>query len=542
MTNLEIASHFSELASLMELHQENPFKIRTYQNVNATLKKLSTEVVDMSVEELAAIKGFGAAVQDKIRQLNENGEMSTLKKYQDMTPPGIRELVKVRGLGPKKIRVLWKDLGVESIGELLYAINENRLIELNGFGLKTQSSIKDKLEYFNQQRHKYRYASIEPVAMEFWELIKTLTALKVKWGGALRRRAQVIEKIELVVEHSFDPDVLANHELINVKSTAVTSIGGIFQEHYPFEIHIAPESLYYSFLAKKTGSDTFSERVKDIDSAISEEEVLTKSGLPFWPPELREEIHVGLEMNPSELISVEDIKGVIHAHSTYSDGFDSLEVLARHCKKEGFLYLGITDHSQSAVYAQGLNIDSLQKQWDEIDKLNQSLSNFRILKGVESDILNDGSLDYPSEVLSSFDFIIASIHSVLNMDIERATSRVIKAIENPYTSMIGHPTGRLLLARPGYPLDFDKVIDACAANGVSIELNANPYRLDMDWSHIPKAVDKGVMISINPDAHSMRGVEHIKYGVIAARKGGLYRSQCLNTLEADQFLQQLVKR
>ncbi len=541
MTNLEIASHFSELASLMELHRENPFKIRTYQNVNTTLKKMSTEVADMSAAELAAIKGFGAAVQDKIRQLNETGEMSTLKKYQDMTPPGIRELVKVRGLGPKKIRVLWKDLGVESIGELLYAINENRLIELNGFGLKTQSSIKEKLEYFNRQRHKYRYASLEPVAMEFWELIKALTDVKVKWSGALRRRAQVIDKIELVVEHGFDNSILNNHEIINVTSNSAFLIDGMYRENYSFEIHIAPESLYYSFLAKMTGSDTYSARLKDIDSADSEEEVFLKSGLTFWPPELREEIHFDQKFDSSELIKEQDIKGVIHAHSTYSDGFDSLKALALHCKKQGFTYLGITDHSQSAVYAQGLSIESLEKQWDEINQLNQAISDFQILKGIESDILNDGSLDYPPEVLSSFDFIIASIHSVLNMDIERATSRVIKAIENPYTSIIGHPTGRLLLARPGYPLDFEKIIDACAANDVSIELNANPYRLDMDWSHIPMAVEKGVMISINPDAHSMRGVEHIKYGVLAARKGGLYRSQCLNTLEVDQFLKQLKK-
>lgn len=534
MTNLEIAEHFSELGKLMELHQENPFKIRTYQRVSQTLKKMTEEVSEMTPQQIGSIKGFGKAVQDKIRQLNETGQMSTLEKWRAQTPPGIREMVFVRGLGPKKIYTLWKELGVESIGELLYAINENRLIELNGFGLKTQNSLKEKLQYYRSQKDKFRYASLEAVAEELIELIKLKTT-QIEFAGAFRRKMPVVEQIEYVASNDLDRTAISGLEDVSEYVASEAKVTFLFKENYPIVIYLVSNNLFYSELVKKTGADYFLERVKMVPGATSEEAVLTASGLPNWPPELREDIQKERSIDTDKLIELSAIQGVLHNHSTYSDGIDSLNDLANYCREAGYSYLGISDHSKTAVYANGLSIEQLEAQWNEIDRLNQQWADFKIFKGIESDILSDGSLDYDEDVLKQFDFVVASIHSVLNMDIDRATDRLIKAIENPYTSILGHPTGRLLLARPGYPVNFEKMIDACAANGVAIELNANPYRLDMDWSYIPQALDKGVMISINPDAHSRRGVEHLKYGVFAARKGGLTLDMCLNTKSIREF-------
>jgi DNA polymerase (family 10) len=243
----------------------------------------------------------------------------------------------------------------------------------------------------------------------------------------------------------------------------------------------------------------------------------------------------------SELIQDEDLKGVLHNHSTYSDGMHSIEAMALHLKSLGYAYFGISDHSQTAVYANGLSEERVWKQFEEIDALNRTLAPFRVLKGIESDILMDGRLDYPDELLSQFDFVVASIHSVLNMNEEVANRRLIKAIEHPSTSILGHPTGRLLLARKGYPIDHKLIIDACAANGVSIELNANPLRLDIDYTWIPYCMEKGVMISINPDAHRIEGFDHMRYGVMAARKGGLVKEMTLNALTLDELMVALKK-
>jgi len=267
--------------------------------------------------------------------------------------------------------------------------------------------------------------------------------------------------------------------------------------------------------------------------------VFDKAGLPFIEPELRETgaiIETAKLHRLPKLVTVEDILGVVHAHTLYSDGVNTIAEMAHYAQERGYAYLTITDHSKSAFYANGLKEERLREQWKEIDAINAGLfSGFRIFKGIESDILSDGSLDYPDEVLREFDLVIASVHSNLKMDEARATERLIKAVENPFTTILGHPTGRLLLSREGYPIDHKKVIDACAANKVAIELNANPYRLDLDWTWIPYAVSKGVVVSINPDAHSCHGIDDIRYGVLAARKGGLEPTQCLNTMSAEAF-------
>ena len=288
-----------------------------------------------------------------------------------------------------------------------------------------------------------------------------------------------------------------------------------------------PRAFLETFLEKSTADD--------FKNLATEEAVFEKAALPYLAPELRDDNRWLEAATPPKLVTEKDVKSVMHLHTTYSDGLHSLRDMALYSKELGYEYMGLTDHSKSAFYANGLKPERVLAQMEEVDELNKELAPFKIFKGIESDILYDGSLDYEEDILKKFDFIIASVHSVLKMDKEKATTRLIRAIENPYTTILGHPTGRLLLSREGYPIDHKKVIDACAANKVILELNANPVRLDLDWTWIPYALEKGVKISINPDAHSKEGIHDIRYGVLAARKGGLTAEMCFNNLGLKEF-------
>ncbi len=546
MSNKEIASAFNDLAKIMELHDENPFKIRSYQNAYLNLRKLETPLFEMSDAEITSVKGVGKTISSKIRELEKEGELSAYAKYKEMTPEGIRDLLGVKGFGPKKIRVVWKDLGVESVGELLYACNENRLIELKGFGAKTQEDLRKKLEYFLQSKNKYHYKRLEQIALdvELW-LTQKLPDAKINRVGDLARLSPVLEKIEFLIASEVDiQSVFDDKNLTFVKQDATTYFG-VTADEIPVVLYTCAISEFGSKQFRYSASDDFMKaflaeaKAKDFKGLDSEEAVFKKAGIPFIATELREDAAIIEAAKsgkiPTELIRDEDIKGVVHSHTTYSDGIHTLEEMATHAKSLGYEYIVITDHSKSAFYANGLKPDRVLAQMAEIDQLNEKLAPFKIFKSIESDILNDGSLDYESDILEKFDMIIASVHSNLKMDEEKATKRLIKAIENPFTTMLGHPTGRLLLSRKGYPIDHKKVIDACAANGVSIELNANPYRLDLDWKWIPYATEKGVLISINPDAHSKGGINDIHFGVLAARKGQLTAAQCINSLSLEDF-------
>lgn len=552
MTNKEIAKNFQLLGSIMELHGENPFKIRSYQNAYRTLRALEQPLAGMADEEIAAIKGVGSAISGKIRELLETGRMQTLEKYKAKTPEGIQEMLGIKGFGPKKIMSVWKGLGVESVGELLYAVNENRLVELKGFGQKTQEELKKQLEYYQRSKNKFHYAALEAEAEALLAGVQALLpAARISLCGAIRRRENVLECIELLIAGAGPIDILFDKGLLEKQGEQGGAILAKSAEGLPVSLyHCAPEA-FGSQLFRNTGGKAFLEAFfrrfpsADIGGLAEERAVFEKAGIPYLAPELREQ-EWGLELaiggSLPVLIEEQDIKGVLHAHSTYSDGANSLRSMAMYARELGYEYLGITDHSRSAFYANGLQPERLFQQWEEIEALNRELAPFRIFKGIESDILNDGSLDYEEEILRGFDFVIASVHSNLRMDEAKATQRLIAAIENPYTRILGHPTGRLLLSREGYPIGHKKVIDACAENGVAIELNANPYRLDLDWSWIPYALEKNVLISINPDAHSLEGIRDIHFGLLSARKGGLTAAMCLNAKRAGAFEEWLAGR
>lgn len=552
MTNKEIARQFQYLGQIMELHLENPFKIRSYSSAYITLRKLPTPLGEMTDEEIIGLKGIGKNIAAKIRELLTTGELETIKKYEAMTPDGVRDMLQVKGFGPKKIRSIWKDLGVETVGELLYACNENRLVELKGFGQKTQEDLRQKLEYFLRSKGKFLYADMENVALSVLEFLQQkLPEAKVELTGAIRRRCNVVEKIEILIGQDDNISQIVEGQLLTELNFKDNCLHAKTAEGHPVRIYQCKKSEFGSKQFRFTASEEFmtaflkmNEKV-DFRGMENEAGVFEKAALPYLEPELREQpwaLDLAAKSNVPNLLEEKDIRGIVHAHSTYSDGLASLREMAEHTKSLGYSYLGITDHSKAAFYANGLKEDRLFEQWAEAEALNTEMAPFRVFKGIESDILNDGSLDYDEEILKQFDFIIASVHSNLRMDEEKATNRILKAVENPYTTILGHPTGRLLLSRQGYPIDHLKIIDACAANGVAVELNANPYRLDLDWTWIPYALEKGVLVSINPDAHSTGGIKDIRYGVLSARKGGLTAETCLTCFDADQFSAYISKK
>lgn len=554
MTNKELAATFQKLADLMELHGENPFKIRSYENAYRTLRSWEQPLAEMSDPEMASIKGVGKAIAEKIRELLNTGQMQALEQYKSQTPEGVQDMLSVKGFGPKKIMAIWKELGIESVGELLYAINENRLVELKGFGAKTQEDLRQKLAYFQSSRHQCLFAAGEQDAIVLMGLLaRQFPQAPLSATGALRRCSNILDALEFLIGIDSAEEVRWQDcdflQELQLKEGRVEARYGDNQRKVII-YWCRPDdfgSKLFRYTAHPDFLQAFVKQYEGIDfkHTATEQAVFEKVNLPYIAPELREQewgLSLALEGQLPQLIETSDIKGVVHAHSTYSDGGASLRDMALHCKNLGYEYLAITDHSKSAFYANGLKPERVLEQWQEIDALNRELAPFRIFKGIESDILADGSLDYEEVLLQGFDLIIASIHANLRMDEEKATQRLIRAIENPYTRILGHPTGRLLLSRPGYPIDHARVIDACAANGVAIELNANPYRLDMDWSWIPYALEKGVFLSINPDAHSKAGVEDIRYGVYAARKGALSASQCLNAKPLPDFEAWLAKR
>ncbi|HWD87555.1 MAG TPA: helix-hairpin-helix domain-containing protein [Mucilaginibacter sp.] len=546
MENKPIARTLRLLGQLMELHDENPFKIKSLANAAFKVDKLPFQIAKKSPDEMEKIDGIGKSTATKIAELLQTGHITEMQSLLDRTPEGVVEMLGIKGIGPKKVATIWHELGIETVGELYYACNENRLIEAKGFGLKTQDEIVKVIEFRMASNGKFLYAQAEHEANELFQKIKNIVPdALLNFTGEYRRRCEIITELTFLAGTEFqdaDIAILSNSGLLNDLSVDGHHLKGETANGLLVNIEVTSLNLFYSKLFRRTGSPEHVQAVTarivgSIDHTENEEVIYKKAGLEWMPPELREGdafIAKAASNSLPHLITFHDLKGSLHNHSTWSDGVHTLEEMALYCRDELKLqYLGICDHSQSAFYAKGLNIERVLQQHEEIDHLNKKLNGFHIFKGIESDILNDGSLDYPQEILKRFDFIVASVHSNLKMDKDKATARVIKAVENPYTTILGHPTGRLLLSRKGYDLDFKKVIDACAANNVVIEINANPLRLDLDWRWHQYALDKGVKLSINPDAHRKEGFLDMHYGVLAARKGGLSKEMCLNAFSLD---------
>jgi DNA polymerase (family 10) len=545
MENKPIARYLKLLGQLMELHEQNSFKIRSINNAAFKIDKLPYRLDSKSYEEMTQIDGVGKSIASYIKELLENGSIKDLEDLIKDTPEGVVEMLHIKGIGPKKVAAIWKQLGIENTGELYYACNENRLMEAKGFGAKTQDEIKRVLEFRMASNGKFLYAQVRPEAEELMLMLKDVfPGALLEFAGEYRRCCEIIAELTIVLG-TRDTDIalqtLSTSSLLNNITVKDCHINGETQNGILVDLIVTEKRLFYRDLLIHTGSESHVKAIFDRiatlpDQPTSEEFIYQQASSAWIAPELREgDAYLHKAVLP-DLIDLVDLKGSLHNHSTWSDGINTLEEMALYCRDEMKLeYLGICDHSKSAFYAKGMSVEQVLKQHEEVDRLNQKLDGFHIFKGIESDILNDGSLDYPDEILESFDFIVASIHSNLKMDKDKATARLIKAIENPYTTILGHPTGRLLLSRKGYEIDYQKVIDACAANQVAIEINANPLRLDLDWRWCQYAVSKGVLLSINPDAHRVEGFRDMEYGVLIARKGGVTQNDCLNARSLSQI-------
>lgn len=545
MTNYEIADQFSLLSKLMDIHGENSFKSKSYSIAAFNIEKLPKEAIDMDDAELFSMKGIGDSTGKKIREIQHTGKLEALEKIIAATPPGVLEMLNIKGIGPKKIAIIWKEMGIETLGELEYACNENRLTAYKGFGAKTQAGVLDSIQYYLKNIGFHLWAEVEETAIHLVkQLTETFKSNRFSLTGDIRRQNDTLEFIEIVTDADKNlliqqfqalPDTVIEEEPVN---RLIVRIPGQPVIHF----HYTDVTAYYRTLFSSTGSaefmKAFLEHYHIPDTPANEEEIFSSNKLAYIPPAQRETAAI-LELSAAnkmqDLIQPEDIRGIIHSHSTWSDGLESIEQMARAAIDKGFEYLVISDHSQAAYYANGLTPERIAAQHQEVDALNAKLAPFKIFKSIEADILGDGSLDYNDSVLSTFDLVIASVHSNLKMTIERAMDRVMKAITNPYTTILGHPTGRLLLSREGYPLDHKTIIDACAAHNVVIEINAHPRRLDLDWRWIEYAMQKGVLLSIDPDAHSVSGYKDVYYGVKSAQKGGLTAKHNLSSFTLKEF-------
>lgn len=551
MRNKDIAAKFRLLAALMELHGDNPFKIRSYETAARTIEQQPTTLNHLTEPQIEALPGIGKAIAGKINSLLNTGSFDLLDRMLAKTPAGVVEILGIKGLGPKKVKALWQELGIENVGELLYACQENRLLLLKGFGEKVQENTKKAVDFYLANARRYRFADVEPDAQKLYQwLAEQPFVEQIAFTGPMRRKCEIIDQIDLLLIANWEQLIAfceqaqCTHLLLKPDELTAHTPHGL-----PFTLHSATQQNWAYRLALTTAAAAHLQQLYQIGltqtAATTEAEVYQNLGLAFIEPEMREglnEISLAKHNQLPTLLQEPDITGIIHAHTTYSDGRDTLQNMAKACIAAGYQYLGVTDHSKAAFYANGLSEQQIIKQHLEIDQLNAQLAPFTIFKGIEADILNDGNLDYSPDVLQTFDFVIASIHSNLQMDETKATNRLIKAIENPHTTILGHPTGRLLLSRAGYPIHHQKVIDACAANKVIIEINANPYRLDIDWRWIPYCLEKGVMLSVNPDAHNLKGISDVRYGVLAARKGGLSKAFTLNALPLPQVAAALKKQ
>ncbi|ASZ11700.1 DNA polymerase/3'-5' exonuclease PolX [Chitinophaga pendula] len=553
LDNYTIADNFSLLAKLMEIHSENSFKAKSFSSAAFTIEKLPVQLKDTARDDIFRIKGIGESTGKGILEMLDTGHFSLLENYLLKTPAGILEIMKIKGLGPKKIATIWKELEVESMGELLYACNENRLALLKGFGEKTQENVKQSINFYLSNRERFLYAEILPLAAQLEQsLQQLLQPAQVTLTGQIRRQDIIIDDIALVAAAtpSTLQEKVASLTGLTLSTSNDESLTWQHEKGFKVKIYHATNNTFAQVLFNTSASGEFLQAVNELlptaDAVYTDEQaIFSAAGIDYIAPCLREDPNIitqAASHQLPQLITTADIKGIIHSHSQWSDGLYTLEEMALAAKEQGFEYLVISDHSRSAFYANGLSIERIIAQHAQIDSLNQQLAPFRIFKSIEADILNDGNLDYPDDVLASFDLVIASVHANLKMPQDKATSRLLKAIEHPHTTILGHMTGRLLLSRNGYPVDHKAIIDACVANQVVIELNAHPRRLDIDWSWIPYALEKGALISIDPDAHSISGYQDIHYGVLAAQKGGLTKERNLSSYSRDMLTDYLLKR
>ncbi len=561
MENSDIVDKLELTARLMELHEMDTFKTRAYQTAAFNLDKTPDDFTQLPVSELVKLPGVGKAMADKIRALIETGHLTDLDTLLAQTPEGVLQMFSIKGIGVKKIGTLWRELGIETLDALRAAAETGQIATVKGFGGKIQEKILESLTYLDSLKGKIRLDKADQLAHLLHDQLAPHFE-RVEVSGQVRRRVTEINTVQFLIETNDPVSALLtiNNQAGLTQSERLSSPFAWRGQYtgydvtveivtYPREtfdnqlfLHTAAEAhLLQPGVHNKTLLEAALTATNGSDGAI-----YARAGLPYIVPEMRENdfaFRWSGQHQPDELVTWDDLRGTLHNHSKWSDGKNTVAEMAAYTRELGLSYFGIADHSQTATYANGLDAERVRQQHREIDALNAGYGpDFRIFKGIESDILGDGSLDYDADTLALFDYVVASIHQTLDMTQDKAMSRLLAAIENPYTTILGHPTGRLILAREGYPIDHRAIIDACAAHNVVIEINASPYRLDIDWRWIEYAMAQGVLLSINPDAHKLAGLLDMRYGVDVGRKGGLTKKMTFNTLTVNEMATYLANR
>jgi len=567
MEKKQVALILDEMGTLFELKGENPFKCRAFHNAARVIEALTGDLDELvATEGIRNVKGIGEHLAGVIKDLVGKG---ISKEYEDLKaslPSGLLQMVRIQGLGPKRIKVLYDKLKLKSIEELRKACEEHRLAKLEGFGEKTEENILNGIELLAKVSDKHLYPEARESADSVLAAIAKLKEVKrSEVAGSLRRKKEIIGDIDIVVSaeeknrkrivdvfvsHPNVQDIIARGDTkssVLLKSGINCDLRIVQDSEYPFALNYFTGSKDHNVemrsRARKYGlslneygftkiEGDAGKKVKSIPKCKDEAEIYEALDLRYIPPELREnmgEIEAAQKDRLPKLIEERDVRGTFHCHTTYSDGANTIEEMADAARALGWSYLGIADHSKAAAYAGGLSEAKARQQLKEIDKANDRLKNIRLFKGTEVDILPDGSLDYSDKMLAAFDYVVVAIHSKFKMTEVEATKRVIKALRNKYVTMLGHPTGRLLLSREGYPINMIEVIDAASDLGKGIEINAHPLRLDLDWRLLKYAKEKKVPIFINPDAHNTDGLKDVFYGVGIARKGWLESKDVVNT-------------
>ncbi|MBI4395100.1 MAG: DNA polymerase/3'-5' exonuclease PolX [Candidatus Omnitrophica bacterium] len=599
MDNKEIARILEAIAELLEIKGENPFKVRAYYNGARIVEGMGQDITDyVEKDALRQIKGIGEGLAEKIKELVKTGKCKYYSELKKSLPAGILELLDLSGLGPKRAKILYEKLNIKSIAHLQRACEKGKLLQLEGFGEKLQAKILESIKHYNRFKGYFLISEALEESNKFVAYLKKLKEIipppvyppkadqanplrnrpfgpktgdgiiRIEVAGSLRRHKETVHDIDILISTKHHgaiheaftaypqvSQVLAKGETkssVILRSGIQVDLRTVSDMEFPYALYYFTGSKEHNVavrtIAKRKGfkiSEYGIFKGKRLIPCKNEAEMFKVLGLHYIPPELREnrgEIEAAKSGKLPNLIERKDIKGIFHVHSTYSDGVAPLEDMIQRAEALGYEYVGISDHSQSASYANGLSEERLKKQHKELDRLEKKFRKIRIFRGIESDILKDGALDYSDRILNTFDFVIGSIHSRFGMIEKEMTKRICNAMSHPRITILGHPTGRLLLSREGYTFDYGAIFETAKKHGVAIELNANPRRLDLDWRHLGEAKAKGILLCINPDAHSVDGLNDVAYGVGIARKGWLERKDVLNTMSVSEMEQFLAKR
>lgn len=567
--NNDVAEIFNKIADLLEIKGENPFRIRAYRNAATTIENLSQNVAESlrKGEDLTKLKGIGQDLADKIKTIVETGKVELLSRLESEVPPELNTLMNIQGLGAKRVKKLYDELNIKSVNELAQAAEEKKIRNLSGFSAKTEQHILEETKKIKKY-NRIKLSTADQYALPLVEYLKESKNIKkIDIAGSYRRRQETIGDIDILVicgESSEIMNRFVNYEGVqNVLSKGETRSSVVLSAGIQVDIRVVPEKSYGAALHYFTGSKAHNIAIRKFAKqnnwkvneygifegekflvGESEEKIYKKFGLPYIVPELREdrgEFEAAKNGNLPKLIELKDIKGDLHVHTTVTDGHNSLAEMVKAAQAKGYKYIANTEHSKHVTIARGLDVKDFMEHLKRIDKINEKLKDFVVLKSAEVDILEDGSLDFPDEVLKELDIVVCAVHYKFNLSRQKQTERILRAMDNPYFNIFAHPTGRLINERDSYDVDIEQIMDKAKENGCILELNSHPSRLDLNDIHCKMAKDKGIKIAISTDSHSISGFDNISYGIDQARRGWLEADNVINTKNVNE-LKKLLKR